>query len=235
MEDKFDDILQLESFYKKYGTTCWTDNESFDRHGFLVVQNIVDPNVFYDSVPDKRGQYNYHLHREEPDYHELETQVPVSTSRYNYPKYRYHYNQVRKKLEQAIGKDLINTYYFDRFYYYGSELVKHRDRHSCEISVTIHLDTNIKKNWPVKVQSYSGQVYSINLEPGDAVIYKGCELFHWRDPMPSKYNKIERGIRKLLKKDDDSYYHQIFCHFVLADGLRNFFGYDATLNMADYE
>jgi len=235
MKDKFGDVLKMEYFQEKYGNTCWTNNKTFDEHGFLVVKNLVDPTLFNNPVPDKRGQYNYHFYKEEPDYNELEGQVPVSTSRYNFPKYRYTYNQVRLDLEKIIGKELNNSYYFDRFYYYGSELTKHKDRHSCEISVTIHIDTNIKKDWPIKVESYNGQVYSINLHPGDAVVYKGCELLHWRDPMPSRHNKIERVSRRIMGKEDDSFYHQIFCHFVLSDGLRNFFGGDSTLNMPNYE
>ena len=53
------------------------------------------------------------------------------------------------------------------------------------------------------------------LKVGDGMVYKGCERPHWRDPMPgAKKNK------KLFGKTADLYYHQIFFHYVLADGQR---------------
>jgi hypothetical protein len=60
---------------------------------------------------------------------------------------------------------------------------------------------------------------SLELEPGDGVLYKGCDCLHWRDPMPGKYPKI-------FSRLDNSYYHQIFFHYVLADGYRCEFAKD---------
>jgi hypothetical protein len=68
------------------------------------------------------------------------------------------------------------------------------------------------------------------MKPGDAVLYKGCDRYHWRDPMPSFYSKTELFKRKLFKQEDDSWYHQIFFHFVLADGYRAHFAYDGGAN-----
>jgi len=54
------------------------------------------------------------------------------------------------------------------------------------------------------------------LNDGDAVLYKGCERDHWREPLPSNNNLIKR----LMKKPDDTYHHQVFFHYVLANGTR---------------
>ena len=56
-----------------------------------------------------------------------------------------------------------------------ADLKKHKDRPSCEVSVTVMIDSDGTK-WPIFMQGVE-----INLEPGDAVIYLGCELEHWRD------------------------------------------------------
>ena len=53
---------------------------------------------------------------------------------------------------------------------------------------------------------------------GDGVVYKGCQREHWRGPLESKYNKIQRTIRRLTKKPDDTWHHQVFFHYVRADG-----------------
>ena len=48
------------------------------------------------------------------------------------------------KLEEALGRKLYNTYYYDRFYYPGQALSLHADRDACEISVSIHISTNLE-------------------------------------------------------------------------------------------
>ena len=62
---------------------------------------------------------------------------------------------------------------------------------------------------------------SLVLKPGDGVIYKGCERPHWRDTPCLVL--IKRETRKLFGKSTvatDTYYHQIFFHYVLQDGQR---------------
>jgi len=56
-----------------------------------------------------------------------------------------------------------------------ADLKKHRDRPSCEISVTVMLGSDGTK-WPIYMDGTE-----LNLEPGDAGIYLGCEVEHWRE------------------------------------------------------
>jgi hypothetical protein len=43
--------------------------------------------------------------------------------------------------------------------------------------------TNIKKyNWPMYIKNKQNQELPIYLHPGDIIIYRGCELEHWREP-----------------------------------------------------
>ena len=39
--------------------TAWTRNESFDKDGYLVVNDLWDPEELYHPVPEFRGQLNY--------------------------------------------------------------------------------------------------------------------------------------------------------------------------------
>ena len=50
------------------------------------------------------------------------------------------------------------------------------------------------------------------------MIYKGCERPHWREPLESRHTG-EYFVRK-LGDADDTFYHQVFFHYVLADGQR---------------
>ena len=121
---------------------AWTRNPNFERDGFLLVKGLWNPAELEDSVPKIPGQYNYGDGRPENfTYLPEENQVSGSASRYWHPKYRQIHTGIRKEIEKRIGRKLFNTYYYDRFYFPGQELVKHTDRDACEISVTVHVGT----------------------------------------------------------------------------------------------
>ena len=205
---------------------CKTNNQIFDNQGYYLVDNLYDPKELYEEVPKERGQIKYFGSLEKFNHVDTESQVNGSLARYSHPKYKFIHSQIRLKIEKIIGKKLFDTYYYDRFYFAGQELIPHVDRPACEISVSLHISSNLNDYWPFKIETSNNQVHSLGLNPGDGIIYKGCDRKHWRDPMPSRYTKFERFRNNLLRKDDDSYYHQIFFHYVLSDGYRCEYAYD---------
>jgi len=86
------------------------------------------------------------------------------------------------KMEENTGLKLIPTYSYARVYKKGDILHRHKDRKSCEISATVHLGGD---KWPIFLEP-SGKInqkgVKVNLNSGDMLIYKGCELEHWREP-----------------------------------------------------
>ena len=84
--------------------------------------------------------------------------------------------------EAVTGLTLFPTYSYFRVYKRGDILVKHTDRPSCEISVTLCLGYEAEKPWPLLLESPAG-VLPIELKPGDALFYRGIECTHWREPM----------------------------------------------------
>ncbi len=223
--------------------TSSTKNEQFDKDGYFVIRNLWDPEELYHPVPNIRGQLNYYDNNLDNFTHcEVENQVEGSIARYWYPQYRNIHIGIRKKLEEVIGRKLYNTYYYDRFYFPGQALTIHTDRDACEISVTMHISTNLPddlKDWPIKIKtpdtytdknktsiSIPGEERSCILQPGDGVLYKGCERPHWRDPMPIPRRR-KRDV--IMRRDNpDYYYHQIFFHYVLADGQRSHCAWDRS-------
>ena len=217
-----EDIL----FQERINTgTSWTRNEEFDKDGYLVVKNLWDPEELYHPVPMERGQINYFGSIDKFYHNPVEQQVEGSLARYHHPQYREIHSQIRIKLEKIIGRKLYDTYYYDRFYFPGQDLKKHTDRDACEISVTVHVGTNLQEPWPIWIKTPSGEHRSANLGPGDGMIYKGCERPHWRDPMPTEYDKTWYGRRV---EKEGLYYHQIFFHYVLQDGIRAQCAWDAA-------
>ena len=84
-------------------------------------------------------------------------------------------------VEEVTGFKLFPSYSFTRVYQKGEELKAHVDRPGCEISLTCHIAT-VGKPWPIWMQTPGGEPSEYTLEPGDACVYKGCEIKHWREP-----------------------------------------------------
>jgi len=205
--------------------TSWTRNQQFDDDGYLIQKNFYEIDSLVEHPGELRGVVNYG--KTVDDYWiGPSNQVEGSLSRYSYPGkgYKEAHTAIRFKVEKIIGRKLYNTYYFDRFYFPGQDLAKHCDRISCEISVSLNVSTSLKgkdSEWPFWIRTpfkYApedkkkrnllddGEDRCAFLSSGDAVIYKGCECLHWRDAMPG------------IEGNEEQFYHQIFFHYVLADG-----------------
>lgn len=206
-------------------TTSWTQNQFLEENGYLVLKNLYDAEKLFTLPSKERGLLHYWGKKEDQVQHiPVEHQVEGSLSRYWHPKYRQIHGEIKKTLEKKLGRDLYNTYYFDRFYFPGQELKKHKDRDACEISVTVHISTNLKgkdSEWPIWIETPKGEERSVILKPGDGMVYKGCEQTHWRNPMPGKFKFWKRNL----------YYHQIFFHYVLQDGIRSHYAFDGSRDL----
>jgi len=111
--------------------------------------------------------------------------------------------QVKPKMEKHLGFELVPTYAYARIYHRGDKLSRHKDRFSCEVSATMHLGGD---GWPIYIDptgtdnilrsSFSKERgyevvlkkdplpgVKINLNRGDMLIYSGCDLEHWREPL----------------------------------------------------
>jgi len=132
-----------------------------------------------------------------------------SCSRYNKPIFKKLHYECKNRVEYLLQEKLYPTYYFDRFYFTGSKMDKHVDREACEISVSLNISTNLDYDWGLWFDL--DEPIECFTEPGDAVIYRGIEIPHWR-------NK--------LKGNKKSYFHQLFLHYVRADGHYLEYAYD---------
>ena len=111
---------------------------------------------------------------------------------------------IKKKnlVEKETGLKLFPTYAFTRFYTYNSDLEKHKDRPSCEISVSAMWDSD-GTEWPLYIEGKA-----IEMNRGDAVIYLGCEDEHWRENFTGDYHL------------------QTFIHYVDQNGPNKDYKYD---------
>ena len=86
---------------------------------------------------------------------------------------------VKPVLEKYLKMSLIPTYAYARVYEKGSDLKKHKDRKSCDFSTTMNLGGDL---WPIYIDNKK-----VNLKPGDMLIYRGCDLTHWREKFKGNF------------------------------------------------
>lgn len=215
------------------GTKMEVSNlQKLNNDGYLYAPKIImDPKNLYFPPPkdennnNKTGALVYE--GDEPklieEYDDLD--VPTSFSRYRYPSYHQVHKLIGKAIENILQIDLFPTYYYERCYWKNSVLVRHTDRPACEISISIQVSSNTKP-WPIFFKKPNGEESSVTMNDGDGVIYKGIEIEHWRNRLDSKYNRFQRYIKKLRKIEDDTYHHQVFFHYVKAQGNYVHHAYD---------
>lgn len=200
-----------------------TKNEFFERNGYLHLSKLVrNPEDLFCPFPtDGNGKRLSGMRKHTRTggiIEQEESQVLGSLSRYNEPTYRELHYQLVPVLQMALGVDILPTYYFDRFYSVGQELTRHVDRPSCEISVTLQVSTNRDQPWPIWFKRPDGSEVSVSMNNGDAVIYKGMDIEHWREPLKSRHGRRGRLWNKIKNIEDDTYHHQIFLHYVNGQG-----------------
>ena len=111
--------------------------------------------------------------------------------------YTHVLHYLKPIMEKETGLNLKPTYSYNRVYVGGSSLEKHKDRGECEISASICLkyhyeDKNYK--WPLYMQDTP-----IIIKEGDGVIYKVCEIEHWRP---------------VFNQPQKCWHHQLFIHYL---------------------
>jgi alkylated DNA repair dioxygenase AlkB len=89
---------------------------------------------------------------------------------------------VKDIVEKEIGEPVYPTYTYARIYYTGAEMKYHIDRSSSEFSVSLCIKTDPNHEWHLGMETLEGEKKYIIQKPGDAVLYRGNELYHWRDP-----------------------------------------------------
>ena len=156
---------------------------NFKKDKFTILRNAIDPKV-------NEFVYNYFLvkrqvaqtlfeHRYIPPFCEdwgswEDEQVPNTYAHYADIAMETLLLQTQPKMEKITGLELIPTYSYARIYKKGDILKRHKDRFSCEVSTTAHLGGD---PWTIFVEGLG-----IDLNPGDMLIYSGCDLEHWREP-----------------------------------------------------
>ena len=112
-------------------------------------------------------------------------------------------------IEEFVKSPLIPSYSFWRLYERGAILREHVDRAACEIGVSVAIDVEPRRcAWPLWLRGRDDKAQAIDLKPGDAVVYFGTQVPHWRGSFGGDVQ------------------YQMFLHYVRRNGPNAKLAYD---------
>ena len=180
-------------------------NKLFQERGYVEVKELLDISTVrviskYLENKIKRGEWEECFNPKE-----------VGDSRYGYysdPLIEVLLEQSLQSLEEITDLKLEPAYSYARVYQQGEQLHAHTDRPACEITASINIAV-VGDVWPIWVQYEDMDPVKILLNPGDALIYKGCDTTHWRNKLEEKQINV-----------------QIMLHYVEKNGNHNKYKFD---------
>jgi hypothetical protein len=142
----------------------------FQKDNYLVVRNLITKKEAKTLATNlKKNEKNGLL--DDP-------QVPQSVSFYNNKLNTKIQKKLLPKIEKHTDFKLFKTYNYARIYKKNAILRIHKDRPACEISLTLDLGGD---DWLIYLLNNDEKPIKVKLNPGDAIIYMGCDVWHWRE------------------------------------------------------
>jgi hypothetical protein len=165
--------------------------ELFDKNKYAIVKNVISKELAqfscdYLSLKKQCLATLIKTNNLVPHIHNLgiltgDPQVPGAYATYADYAMEIILQNLKPNVEKITGYKLYSSYSYARIYEKGNELVRHIDRMSCEISTTLNLGGD---PWPIFLEP-SGKKgkkgVKVDLSPGDMLVYKGCDIEHWRE------------------------------------------------------
>jgi len=203
---------------------------SFKKNNYTVVRHAISAelaNFLYIYFQNRKNSTDYmqkmkYLSPLDKDQgHFKDPSIPNSFSIYGDPAFDTVLIGLRNKVEKHTKLKLYETYSYARIYKKGDVLPRHKDRFSCEISISLNYGGD---PWPLfiepdktkgglnKHRKYipaNTKGVKINLNPGDMLIYRGIDCEHWREPFEGElcaqvflhYNNIKTTLADFNKYD----------------------------------
>jgi hypothetical protein len=183
--------MREDQVFINFDQTILEDHEFFVKNNYVIIRKVISEdlvNFIYTYFQNKRAiasqlkESKFLSPFDDTWGTWTDAQIPNTYSHYADVAMETLMVRTLPIMKKVTKLKLIPCYTYARIYKFGDELLRHKDRPSCEISTTMNLGGD---NWPIFLEP-SGQENKkgvrVDLGAGDMLIYKGCELEHWREP-----------------------------------------------------
>ena len=173
---------------KKEGERFWLKlRKEFQARKYVLVRDLLHP---------------FHLAALRRYYRKLiaactiplnDEQVEKRYGLHNEPMAAFFHRQLSGLVTRIAGEPVKPSYVYFGAYQPGAVLRPHVDREQCQFSVSFLVDYIPEPEdvspWPlfVKPQGSRAAAFAAHLGIGDGVVYKGCDVLHYRKALPANH------------------------------------------------
>jgi hypothetical protein len=182
---------------KRWNEALARAREQFRSHGYCAINQLLHP--FH--IGELRRYYRRMIRRGRVVLGDFQ-----SSRRYvahNEPVARFFHHQLTPVVAQLVSEPVKPSYAYFASYQSGAKLKRHTDREECEFSLSFCLDYAPEPEdatpWPLYLEVGRSRM-TIHQALGEALLYRGRELPHYRDRLPDGHTSTS-----------------IFFHYVRAD------------------
>lgn len=159
--------------------------ESLTTHYYAVVRDLINPlqigalRNYYDAL----AQEGYLT--------PSDGQVAWRDVAHNEPLAQFFHQSIANLLNRFMTEKVKPSYCYLARYLPGAVLHKHKDREQCAWNMSLVFDSTPSAErddaWPIYVE-VDGQVREIRLGVGEALLYRGTQIPHWREALPAGHS-----------------------------------------------
>jgi hypothetical protein len=176
--------ILVPPYFIEHRRKQWLDQLAIGAHaferGYVSIGNLIPP--FH--IGALRRYYRYHTRT--GSFRLGDEQVAARYGAHNEPVSRYFHHQLNNVVSDMARTLVQPSYTYLVAYQSGARLESHVDREQCEYSITLCFDATpepeAESPWPLQLETPEGRV-EIWQRIGDALLYRGRELPHWRDEL----------------------------------------------------
>lgn len=161
----------------------FADKQFLQANGYLVLRQLLPPlqlQAIQAYLQQLKAQGYYRLG---------DHLVPERFYIHNEPLMRFLHWQLYACLRQLLPAPVQPSYTFLVKYPPGCQMARHTDREQCVWNMSLVLQRELplgQPPWPIYLETRQGPV-DVRLQPGDAVLYPGTEIPHWRPVLQAEH------------------------------------------------
>jgi len=153
--------------------------DQLTRSGYAELRHVLPP-------PQVSALQRYYRDRiAEGHVADRDSQVRLRHAQHNEQLMQYYHHQLRGYFAAVADQPIKPSYGYFAAYRRGAVLAKHTDREQCLLTASLLVDYEAAPPddpvWPLYLDlPATGESIAICLQPGDCVLYRGCEIPHYR-------------------------------------------------------
>jgi hypothetical protein len=154
--------------------------KELEEKGYTIKRNILNP------LQIRALKKYYHELEQKGYYNKGDKMVRKRDSMPDEPTAKFVHHQLLNFINRLTPEKVQTSFCFSSIYQPGVILERHTDRKQCAWNISLVLDmepeTETSKAWPLFIEK-DGIVNEVRLGIGDAVVYQGTKVPHWREKL----------------------------------------------------